>query len=115
LSWQPATTPYLERIYFHSVVYTPHQFEALVRVFGADHVLMGSDYRYDMGDSDPIGHLASLETLDPSDLAAIAGGNAKKLFSLQEIGNRTQVRETRQGFQSRFGQTPSDGTTNSRT
>ena len=107
-------TTYLKRIYVDSVVYTPHQLEALVRVFGADHVLMGSDYPYDMGDSDPIGHLASLETLDPSDLAAIAGGNAKKLYSLQEVSNRTQVQETRQGFQARFGQNPSGGTTNSR-
>jgi aminocarboxymuconate-semialdehyde decarboxylase len=93
----PPTT-YLKRIFFDSVVFTPHQLQALVRVFGADHVLMGSDYPYDMGDSDPIGHLASLDTLDSSDLAAIAGGNAKKLYSLEAVGNRIRDQETRQGF-----------------
>ena len=30
-----------------------------VEVFGADHVLAGTDYPYDMAESDPLGHLAS--------------------------------------------------------
>jgi len=30
------------------VVFTPEQLAALVATFGIDHVLMGTDYRYDM-------------------------------------------------------------------
>jgi aminocarboxymuconate-semialdehyde decarboxylase len=51
-----APTTYLKRIYFDSVVFTPEQLEALVRFVGPDHVLMGSDYPYDMADSEPVSH-----------------------------------------------------------
>jgi len=78
---QPPTS-YLKKIYFDTVVFTPHQLEALVELFGADHVIMGTDYPFDMAEYDPIGHLASLETLDQSTIAAIAGGNAKRLLGL---------------------------------
>jgi aminocarboxymuconate-semialdehyde decarboxylase len=78
---QPPTT-YLKKIYFDTVVFTPHQLKALIEVFGADHVLMGTDYPFDMAEFDPIGHLASAGTLDASTIAAIAGGNAKRLLGL---------------------------------
>ena len=76
-----APTEYLRRVYFDTVVFTPHQLNYLIDVFGADHVLMGTDYPYDMADSDPIGHLASGK-LDASAMAGVAGGNAKKLLGL---------------------------------
>jgi aminocarboxymuconate-semialdehyde decarboxylase len=78
---QPPTS-YLKKIYFDTVVFTPHQLGALIEVFGADHILMGTDYPFDMAEFDPIGHLASVGTLDPSTIAAIAGGNAKRLLGL---------------------------------
>jgi aminocarboxymuconate-semialdehyde decarboxylase len=74
----PPTT-YLKRIYFDTVVFTPHQLENLIKVFGADRILMGTDYPYDMGEYDPIGHLASAK-LDSWTMTAIAGGNAANLL-----------------------------------
>ena len=76
---QPPTT-YLKKIYFDTVVFTPHQLAALIATFGADHIIMGTDYPFDMAEFDPIGHLASVGTLDQSTIAAIAGGNAKRLL-----------------------------------
>lgn len=70
---------YLKRVYVDAIVFTPHQLEALVALLGAGHVLMGTDYPYDMGEYDPIGHLAGL---DAAQIAAIAGGNARALFGL---------------------------------
>jgi aminocarboxymuconate-semialdehyde decarboxylase len=64
------------------VVFTPHQLAELVRLFGLDHVVMGTDYPFDMAELDPIGHLASVEALDASAVAAIAGGNARRLLGL---------------------------------
>ena len=64
------------------VVFTPHQLAELVRLFGADHIIMGSDYPFDMADFDPIGHLASVEDFDQSTIAALAGGNARKLLGI---------------------------------
>ena len=49
-------------------------------LFGADRIIMGTDYPFDMADFDPIGHVASVEGFDPSTVAAIAGGNAKRLL-----------------------------------
>ena len=71
---------YLKKIYFDTIVFTPHQLEALVKLFGADHVLLGTDYPYDMADYDPLGLLAACSELNPEQVSAIAGGNAKRLF-----------------------------------
>jgi aminocarboxymuconate-semialdehyde decarboxylase len=37
-------TEYLKRLYFDTIVFTHHQLEYLVAQYGADHVLMGTDY-----------------------------------------------------------------------
>ena len=57
------------------------QLKYLIDVFGVDHIIMGTDYPFDMAEYDPIGHLASAG-LDGSTIAALAGGNAKKLLGL---------------------------------
>ena len=74
-------TSYLRKIYFDSVVFTPGQLENLVRTWGADHVVMGTDYPFDMADYDPVGHVVSAE-LDAEQIAAVCGGNAKRLLGL---------------------------------
>jgi aminocarboxymuconate-semialdehyde decarboxylase len=73
---------YLKKIYFDTVVFTAHQLAHLIEVFGADHVVMGTDYPFDMAEFDPIGHLASLEGLDSATMASIAGGNARRLLRI---------------------------------
>ena len=75
-------TSYLKKIYFDTVVFTPHQLAHLIEVFGADHIIMGTDYPFDMAEFDPVGHLASVKELKSSTLAAIAGGNAKRLLGM---------------------------------
>jgi aminocarboxymuconate-semialdehyde decarboxylase len=75
-------TYYLRKLYFDTVVFTPHQLENLVAVFGPDHIVMGTDYPYDMGEYDPIGHVLSVERLDAKTVAALAGGNARHLLGL---------------------------------
>lgn len=75
-------TSYLKRnVWFDTVVFTPIQLEALVKTFGADHVVLGTDYPFDMADFDPIEHVVSTG-FDARTTAAIAGGNAKKLLEL---------------------------------
>jgi aminocarboxymuconate-semialdehyde decarboxylase len=75
-------TSYLNKIYFDTVVFTPYQLAELVRLFGTDRIIMGTDYPFDMADFDPIGHVASVEGFDASTIAALAGGNAKKLLGI---------------------------------
>jgi aminocarboxymuconate-semialdehyde decarboxylase len=76
-----APTTYLKRVYFDTVVFTPHQLQELVRLYGADHILMGTDYPFDMADYDPVGHVCGAG-LDAAAVAAICGGNAQRLLGL---------------------------------
>jgi aminocarboxymuconate-semialdehyde decarboxylase len=78
----PPTTYLHRNVYFDTVVFTPHQLEALVKTFGADRIVMGTDYPFDMLEYDPIGHVNSVASFDDSTRAALAGGNAKKLLGL---------------------------------
>jgi aminocarboxymuconate-semialdehyde decarboxylase len=75
-------THYLRKVYLDTIVFTPHQLEYLVKVFGADRILMGTDFPFDMADSDPIGHICSVESFDEATRAALAGGNAQRLLGL---------------------------------
>jgi aminocarboxymuconate-semialdehyde decarboxylase len=72
----------LKKIHLDTIVFTPDQLEALVNLFGAEKILLGTDYPYDMGEYDPIGHITSVTSFSEADRAAIAGGNAKSLFGL---------------------------------
>ncbi len=74
-------TEYLRRIYVDTIVFTPHQLRALVETFGADHVLLGTDYPFDMADYDPVGHVVDAG-LDARTVEAICGGNAKRLLGI---------------------------------
>lgn len=75
---QPPST-YLRRLWFDSLVYTPSGIRALVDSVGADRVLLGSDYPFDMGVPDPISRLDAAG-LPPGSVTAIAGGNAERLL-----------------------------------
>jgi aminocarboxymuconate-semialdehyde decarboxylase len=76
-------TTYLRRLYFDTIVYTHHQLEYLVEQYGADHVLMGTDYPADMGEVDPIGFVEGAEGLDDSERRAILGRNAARLLNIE--------------------------------
>jgi aminocarboxymuconate-semialdehyde decarboxylase len=69
-------------VFVDSVVFTPQQLAALVKTFGADHVVMGTDYPYDMAESDPLAHIASVETFDANTISAISGNNPRNLLGI---------------------------------
>ncbi|MBQ1089748.1 amidohydrolase family protein [Streptomyces sp. B93] len=70
---------YLGRLYFDSLVHDPHVLRELVRVAGADRVLLGSDFPFDMGTEDPVGSLRAAG-LSSADFHAVRGGNASALL-----------------------------------
>ncbi|WP_181796491.1 amidohydrolase family protein [Streptomyces sp. WELS2] len=70
---------YLKRLYFDSLVHDPHVLRELVRVAGADRVLLGSDFPFDMGTEDPVGALRAAR-LPEADFHAVRGGNASALL-----------------------------------
>lgn len=73
-----APSSYLRRIWFDSLVYTSAGLQALVDAAGADRVLLGSDYPFDMGVTDPVDRLEAAG-LDTDAVTAIASGNAARL------------------------------------
>ncbi|MFC8944594.1 amidohydrolase family protein [Streptomyces rochei] len=70
---------YLRRLYFDSLVHDPHVLRELVRVAGADRVLLGSDFPFDMGTEDPVAALRAARLPD-ADFHAVRGGNAAALL-----------------------------------
>ncbi|MGW4698472.1 amidohydrolase family protein [Kitasatospora cineracea] len=72
---------YLRRLYFDSLVHDPNVLRELVRAAGADRVLLGSDFPFDMGTEDPLAALAAAELPD-AELAAVRGANAAALLGL---------------------------------
>ena len=69
---------YLRRLWIDSLVYSAAGLRSLVEAAGADRILLGSDYPFDMGVTDPVDRLESAG-LDAATVAAIAGGNAARL------------------------------------
>lgn len=69
---------YLRRLWFDSLVHSPEALRALVAAAGADRVLLGSDFPFDMGVPDPLARLAAAG-LTPPQQHAIASGNAADL------------------------------------
>jgi len=73
----------IRRFYFDTVTHDATLLRALVEFAGADRVLLGSDYPFDMGLERPAEPVRELG-LDPGDEAAVLGGNALRLLGRQE-------------------------------
>ncbi|MGI9351041.1 MAG: amidohydrolase family protein [Rhizobiaceae bacterium] len=73
---------YIKKLYFDTVVFTDHQLKYLVDVWGADRIVMGTDYPYDMAEPDPVGHVQSTKGLSEDQEALILGENAAALLNL---------------------------------
>ena len=75
-------TYYLKKFYFDSVVFEADQLKFLINKYGSDHILLGTDYPYDMGEVDPIGLLRKVKGLSQVGFAAVRGDNAARLLNL---------------------------------
>lgn len=80
ISRQPST--YLRQLYFDSVVYTNESLAHLVKQMGSERVLLGTDYPFDMGETDPVGHIAGARSLTRAQKERIWGGNAAQLLRI---------------------------------
>ena len=74
---------YLRAFYFDTITHSRPVLEYLVRNFGPEHVMLGTDYPFDMGVVDPVGLIGSLESTDAAGKALIEGGNAAKLLGIR--------------------------------
>jgi aminocarboxymuconate-semialdehyde decarboxylase len=72
---------YLHLLYFDTTVFDPTMVEYLVGSYGAEHVLLGSDYPFDMGPTDPLGFVAEAR-LSEAERNLVVGGNAARLLRI---------------------------------
>ncbi|XUL93780.1 amidohydrolase family protein [Streptomyces galilaeus] len=72
---------YLRQLYYDSLVHDPYVLRELVRAAGADRVLLGSDFPFDMGTEDPLAALRAADLTD-HDFHSVRGANAAALLNL---------------------------------
>lgn len=75
---------YLKKFYFDTITFDTGMLNSLIELYGAKHVLMGSDYPYDMADDTPVQSVNSIEDVTAADRKLILGGNASRLFNLRK-------------------------------
>lgn len=73
-------TEYLKQFYFDTITHDPLILRGLVDFVGADHVLLGSDYPFDMGNENPV-DLVRSANLGAENEKKILGGNASLLLN----------------------------------
>jgi aminocarboxymuconate-semialdehyde decarboxylase len=73
---------YLKKLYFDTVVFDERELRHLIDIWGADHIMLGTDYPFDMAEPDPIGLLGRIKGVSKKDMALVAGGNAARLLGL---------------------------------
>jgi aminocarboxymuconate-semialdehyde decarboxylase len=82
---------YLRQMHFDSVVFDPAELQHLAAKFGADRLLAGTDYPYDMAEPDLLGFIGRAG-FSAEDTAAILGRNAARLLGLDAEVARHEAR-----------------------
>jgi len=73
---------YLRRFTYDTISHSAEALHYLVGLVGADRVMLGSDYCFDMGYERPVQIITRLRGLRQSDRARILGGNAARVLRL---------------------------------
>jgi len=71
---------YLREIYVDTVVHDPAVLRFLIDTMGADRVMVGTDYPFEMGEDDPVALVDSVPGIEAEQRQAILSGNAKRLL-----------------------------------
>jgi aminocarboxymuconate-semialdehyde decarboxylase len=75
-------TASLEKFYFDTITFDRTMLRQLVQRYGADHVLLGTDYPYDMGMEHPVDFIGGTPGIAQADKTRIMGGNAARLLKI---------------------------------
>lgn len=71
-------------MYFDTCVFTHHQLKYLEDLYGADYILMGTEYPTDMAEFRPIEHMLETPGLSDDEIAGIVSGNAHTRLKLTD-------------------------------
>ncbi|MGH7770753.1 MAG: amidohydrolase family protein [Candidatus Binatia bacterium] len=78
-SFRPSA--YLKNLYFDSMIYRVDTLDYLKRIVGADHILVGTDYPYTLGDWMTVEKIEALDCSD-KEKELMLEGNARRLLKL---------------------------------
>lgn len=84
---------YLEKFYFDTITFDRGMLKHLVERFGADHVLLGTDYPYDMGMEHPVDFIGGAPGISKADKERVMGGNSARLLKI-DYNSLTRRRKT---------------------
>jgi len=73
---------YIRRFHYDTVAHSDDALEYLISIAGADRVMLGSDYCFDMGYERPVDIVTNHAKIDDEAQAMILGGNARKLIGM---------------------------------
>ena len=73
---------YLKRFTYDTVCHSDEVMAYLLRIVGAERIVLGSDYCFDMGDEQPVERLEALSGLDARSRAGILRDNAARLLRI---------------------------------
>jgi aminocarboxymuconate-semialdehyde decarboxylase len=76
-----APSKYLKNLYFDNLVYRIETLEYLKRMVGADHIMVGTDYPYDLGDWMAAEKIQTMNST-AAEREAMLHGNARKLLRI---------------------------------
>ena len=79
---KPPST-YLKKFFFDTIAFDPDMLRHLIDQYGSRHVVLGTDYPYDMGEENPLSLIRSVRRLKRSDQELIMGGNAARLLKIK--------------------------------
>jgi len=74
---------FFNNFYFDTITHNPDALRYLISFAGSDHVLLGSDYPYDMGDLNPVQTVSHQRGISEGDRQKIIRDNAVVLFGLK--------------------------------
>jgi aminocarboxymuconate-semialdehyde decarboxylase len=74
---------FFKNFYFDTITHNPDALRYLVSIAGSDHVLLGTDYPYDMGDENPVQTVSQLTKIKAGDRQKIMRENAIALYGLK--------------------------------
>lgn len=74
---------YIKLLYFDTITHWEPALEFLVDTVGADKVVVGSDYPFDMGPAEPVRFVEGTAGISQADKKKILGENAAKLLKLE--------------------------------
>jgi aminocarboxymuconate-semialdehyde decarboxylase len=74
---------YLRQVFVDCLVFDEIHLEFLLRKMGPDHVVVGTDYPFDMGHYDPLGQIDKVAGLSGEERQMVRGGTAARLLKLE--------------------------------